>query len=146
MADQPRRKPLAEQSTELRLAIMRLSRRLRQERADTELSASQFSALGWIAGEGPLTLGRLAELERVTPPSMNRTVNCLAESGLVAREGAPDDGRKVLVRTTEAGDAIMRETRRRRDAWFAKRFAALSPDERAVLADAADILRRIADQ
>lgn len=137
---------IAEQSTELRLAVMRLSRRLRQERADAELSASQFSALGWVSAEGPLTLGRLAELERVTPPSMNRTVNCLVDARLVTREDAPDDGRKVLVRTTPAGEAIMRETRRRRDAWLSKRFAALSPDERDVLAEAASILRRLADQ
>ncbi|QAY74833.1 MarR family transcriptional regulator [Agromyces protaetiae] len=125
---------------------MRLSRRLRQERADAELSASQFSALGWVSGEGPLTIGRLAELERVTPPSMNRTVNCLADKGLIVREGAPDDGRKVIVRVTDEGEAIMRETRRRRDAWFAKRFEKLTPDERALLLKAGDLLRRLADQ
>ena len=141
-----RRTPLAEQSTELRLTVQRLSRRLRQERADTELSGSQFAALGWIWTEGPVTLGRLAELERVTPPSMNRTVNHLVEAGLVTREGSPDDGRKVLLRTTEAGAAITRETRRRRDAWLAKRYAALAPDEREVLVRATGILARLADQ
>ncbi len=94
-----------------------------------------------------MTIGRLAELERVTPPSMNRTVNCLADKGgLVVREGSPDDGRKVLVRATDEGEAIMRETRRRRDAWFAKRFTALTPDERALLVEAGTILRRLADQ
>ncbi|GAA1058658.1 MarR family winged helix-turn-helix transcriptional regulator [Agromyces bracchium] len=141
-----RRAPLAEQSTELRLAVMRLARRIRQERADAELSATQYSALAWTASEGPLTPGRLAELERVTPPSMNRTVNCLVESGLLVREGSPDDGRKVLLRTTDEGEAIVRETRRRRDAWLAKRFATLSPDERDTLAAATDILRRLTDQ
>ncbi|MGR0320610.1 MarR family winged helix-turn-helix transcriptional regulator [Agromyces sp. ZXT2-3] len=141
-----RRAPLAEQSTELRLAVMRLARRIRQERADAELSATQYAALAWTASEGPLTPGRLAELERVTPPSMNRTVNCLVESGLLVREGSPDDGRKVLLRTTDAGEAIVRETRRRRDAWLAKRFATLSPDERDTLAAATEILRRLTDQ
>ncbi|WP_430647932.1 MarR family winged helix-turn-helix transcriptional regulator [Agromyces sp. GXS1127] len=141
-----RRAPLGAQSTELRLAVMRLARRIRQERADTELSATQYSALAWTASEGPLTPGRLAELERVTPPSMNRTVNCLVESGLLVREGSPDDGRKVLLRTTDEGEAIVRETRRRRDAWLAKRFATLTPDERDTLAAATDILRRLTDQ
>ncbi len=125
---------------------MRLARRLRQERTETELSASQFSTLGWISSEGPLTIGRLADLERVTAPSMNRTVNCLVDAGYATRATAPDDGRKVLVSTTESGEAIIRETRRRRDAWLAKRFAALTPAERETLADATTILGRIIDQ
>ncbi|MRG59722.1 MarR family transcriptional regulator [Agromyces sp. CFH 90414] len=125
---------------------MRLARRLRQERADTELSGTQYSALAWTASEGSLTVGRLAELERVTPPSMNRTVNCLVDAGYVLREGSPDDGRKVLLRTTPAGEAVVRETRRRRDAWLAKRFAALTADERETLAKATAILGRLTDQ
>jgi DNA-binding MarR family transcriptional regulator len=141
-----RRPTLAEQSSELRIAIMRLSRRLRQERTETELSATQFATLGWIASEGPLTIGRLAELERVTAPSMNRTVNCLVDSGYVTRTAATDDRRKVLVESTDTGEAIVRETRRRRDAWFAKRFAALSPAERETLTDATTILRRLITQ
>ncbi|WP_173922683.1 MarR family winged helix-turn-helix transcriptional regulator [Agromyces sp. Marseille-P2726] len=145
-ATSARRPTLAEQSSELRIAIMRLARRLRQERTETELSASQFSTLGWISSEGPLTIGRLADLERVTAPSMNRTVNCLVDAGYATRATAPDDGRKVLVSTTESGEAIIRETRRRRDAWLAKRFAALTPAERETLADATTILGRIIDQ
>jgi DNA-binding MarR family transcriptional regulator len=141
-----RRPTLAEQSTEFRLAVMRVARRLRQERADTDISATQLAALGWIATEGPVALGRLAEFERVTPPSMNRTVNSLVEAGYATREGSPDDGRKVLLRTTEEGAAIIRETRRRRDAWIAKRFTALTPDERQTLVAATSILRRIAEQ
>lgn len=141
-----RRSTLAEQSTELRIAIMRLSRRLRQERSDTELSGSQFSTLGWIHGEGPLTIGRLAELERVTAPSMNRTVNCLVDAGYVTRRSDDVDRRKVLVTTTPEGDAVVKETRKRRDAWIAKRYAALSPDEREVLARATTILGRLIDQ
>ena len=141
-----RRRTLAEQSTELRIAIMRLSRRLRQERSDTEISGSQFSTLGWIHSEGPLTIGRLAELERVTAPSMNRTVNCLVDAGYAVRSSSPDDGRKVLVTATEAGSRVVLETRKRRDAWIAKRYAALSPDERETLARATTILGRLIDQ
>ena len=141
-----RPRPLAEQGSELRIAVMRLARRLRQERSETELSGSQLSALAWISVDGPLTIGRLAELERVTAPSMNRTVNRLVDSGYVMRAGSPDDGRKVLVSTTEAGDTVVRETRRRRDAWLAKRLAALSAEDRATLAAATTILRGLASQ
>lgn len=141
-----RLRPLAEQGSELRIAVMRLARRLRQERSEAELSASQLSALAWISVDGPLTIGRLAELERVTAPSMNRTVNRLVDSGYVMRAGSPDDGRKVLVSTTEAGDTVVHETRRRRDAWLAKRLAALSAEDRATLAAATTILRGLASQ
>jgi DNA-binding MarR family transcriptional regulator len=52
----------------------------------------------------------------------------------------------VLVSTTEAGDTVVRETRRRRDAWLAKRLAALSAEDRATLAAASTILRGLASQ
>jgi len=63
----------------------------------------------------------------------------------VTRTEHPSDRRQVLVSVTDAGAATVRETRRRRDAWLARRLAALPADEREVLARAADILRRIAD-
>jgi hypothetical protein len=51
----------------------------------------------------------------------------------------------VLVALSDAGRATVRETRRRRDAWLARRLSQLTPGERATLADASEILRRIAD-
>lgn len=136
---------VAELSHDFRLANGRLARRLRREKAENELSGSQFSALGSLFVEGPLTLGELSEVERVTPPSMNRTVNALVEAGLVARAGSADDGRKVVLTATEAGLALMRETRKRRDAWLDQRVLKLSPAERRVLAEATIIMKRLAD-
>lgn len=140
-----RRSTVAELSHDFRIANGRLSRRLRQEKAENELTGGQFSALGTLFVEGPLTLGALSEHEHVTPPSMNRTVNSLVEAGLVRRAGSEDDGRKVVLSATERGLALMRETRRRRDAWLAKRVGALTPAERRVLAEATRIMRGLAD-
>jgi DNA-binding MarR family transcriptional regulator len=75
---------------------------------------------------------------------MTRTVAALGDLGLVSRTEHPTDGRQVLVALTEQGQTVVRETRRRRDAWLAKRLAELTPDERATLADAAAILQRVA--
>lgn len=141
-----RRAPIARQSTEFRIAVMRLSRQIRLQRADAELSTSQFATLRWVVVDGPLTPGRLAELEQVTPPSMNRTVNCLADAGLVTREADPADGRRVLVRATREGTAIVDETLRRREAWLSQRYAALTPAERDVLVHATEIMGRLADR
>lgn len=130
---------------DLRIALMRLVRRMRFERADDDISDGRLSVLFVLWKEGAQTLTSLSEHERVTPPSMNRTVNALVEAGLVTRCTSPDDGRKVLIESTDAGLEIARETKRRRAAWFAQQLEALPAGERAALATAAPILRKLAD-
>ena len=130
---------------DLRIAVMRLARRMRLERAGTDVTDGQLSVLFVLWKEGPQTLTSLAEHERVTPPSMNRTVNALADAALVARGAAPDDGRKVVIEATDAGLEIARETRRRREAWFARQLAVLEPADRDALYAIAPTLRRLAD-
>ena len=131
---------------QLRLTVLRLARRVRAERADDAMSDGRLSVLSLLANQGAQTLGSLAESERVTPPSMNRTINALVESGLVTRVADASDGRKVVIDLSEAGRRLVKETRRKRDAWFSARLAKLSPEERATLDAAAPILRRLADQ
>jgi DNA-binding MarR family transcriptional regulator len=132
-------------SSALRVAVARLSRRLRAEKEDDELSDSQTAALGYLVREGSGTIGRLSEYERVKPPSMNRTVNRLEEAGYVRRTADAGDGRKVVVVPTQRGVELVAETRRRRDAWLHQRLRTLSPEERTTLAEAARILRELAD-
>jgi DNA-binding MarR family transcriptional regulator len=136
---------VTELSHDFRMANARLARRLRQEQADNELSASQFSALGSLFVEGPLTLSALSEQERVTPPSMTRTVHSLVDAGLVERSGAAGDARKVVLTATAAGLDLMRETRERREVWLAGRLGRLTPKQRQTLADATTIMRELAN-
>ena len=131
-------------AADLRVSVMRTARRLRLEKSDSDITDSQFSVLALLDRDGPQTPRSLAGYERVQPPSMTRTVAALADAGLVTRTEHPDDGRQVVVALTAEGAAIVRETRRRRDAWLARRLAELTPDERQTLAAASDILRRIA--
>ena len=130
---------------ELRLAVMRLARRMRQERANGDVTDSQLSVLFIVSKEGPHTISDLSEIERVTPPSINRTVNQLAEFGLVVRSSSPDDGRVVLVTATETGRTLVQETRRRRAAWLASRVAELTPEQQELLHASAPILAELAD-
>jgi DNA-binding MarR family transcriptional regulator len=132
-------------ATELRIALMRASRRLRAEKSDTDLSDGQLSVLALLEREGPRTPREIAAYERVQPPSLTRTVTALLDLGLVTRTEHPVDRRQVLVAATEAGVATVRETRRRREAWLSRRLAALTPAERDVLARATQILKEIAD-
>jgi DNA-binding MarR family transcriptional regulator len=76
---------------------------------------------------------------------MNRTINALVNAGLVTRVGAEDDGRKVSIDLSETGHTFIRDTRRKRDAWFTKQLAALTPAQRSIIDQSAAILREIAD-
>ena len=130
---------------DIRLAIQRLARRIRSMQADDDVTEGQRAVLIALSKNGTQTLGSLSEHERVTPPSMNRTINALVELGLVTRETAPDDARKVRLNLSSTGEAFIRETRRRRDAWFTTRLDALPFDQRRMLRDVAPILRDLAD-
>jgi len=133
-----------QEAHELRRALGLVSRRVRAERGSADLPDPQFNVLALLARHGVMTPGQLAERERVQPPSMTRTVTCLADRGLVAKQENPADGRKVLVELTEAGRTEVSETKRRRDAWLAGRLAGLSAHDRACLAQAVVLLDRIA--
>lgn len=131
---------------ELRLSLTRAVRRLRLERSSERITDGQYAALAALANRGPMTPTALAEDQHVQPPPMTRTINVLAQAGLVRRDDHPTDRRQVVVSITDAGLAEVKETRRRRNEWLAKRLATLEPAEREVLAQASVILRRLVEQ
>ena len=134
-------------ASELRLSVMRLRRRLAHERhPDNELSLNQMAVLGALYRNGDLMIGELAAHERVQPPSMTRTVNCLEQDGYVARRPHDTDGRQVLVAISDSGRDVVRADRERRDAWLSRRLRELSPEDRAVLRKAAPILEQLAQK
>ncbi len=124
---------------------MRLRRRLANERdPDNQLSMNAMAVLGALYRHGELSAGQLAQRERVQPPSMTRTINCLEREGHVSRRPHETDRRQVVVSLTDHGRATLLADRRRRDEWLAQQLRALTPDERAVLRQAAPILERLA--
>ncbi|HEY0776192.1 MAG TPA: MarR family transcriptional regulator [Nocardioidaceae bacterium] len=129
----------------LRIAVARLTRRIRSERdPHNELSLGQLSVLGSLYRGGACSIGELAALERVQPPSMTRTVNCLEGDGYVVRKPHATDGRQVVIELADKGRSTLEADRRRRDAWLAQRLRELTPQERSVLRQAAPILERLA--
>ncbi|WP_248583217.1 MarR family transcriptional regulator [Nocardioides sp. InS609-2] len=134
-------------AAELRNSVMRLRRRLANERhPDNELSLGQMAVLGCLYRNGDLPIGALAGAEKVQPPSMTRTVTALEAAGYVVRRPHELDGRQVVVELTTSGRATVLADRDRRDAWLALKLAALTPDERAALRVAAPILQRLAQE
>ena len=133
-------------ASQLRISVMRLRRRLASEHhPDNELSLTSMSVLGALFRHGDLTVGELATRERVQPPSMTRTVNCLVEGGYAERRPHDTDGRQVLVHLTDEGRATLLADRDRRDAWLAQQLNTLTAEERAVLRRAAPILEKLAN-
>lgn len=150
-ASQPDRRPRARSeapgalSVDLRIALMRIVRRLRTEKSDADITDSQYAVLGVLDNHGPLTSAVLAGHERVRPPSMTRIVAGLLDAGLVERAAHPVDGRAQLVALTAAGRSAVAETRRRRDEWLCHQLAGLAPEDRKALARAAVILQDLSE-
>jgi DNA-binding MarR family transcriptional regulator len=131
---------------QLRDAIAKVNRRLRQTRPLGELTVAQISALISLDNAGALTPRELAEAERVQPPTMTRIVARLEERGLIQRTPHPTDGRQVILAPSPEGRNVLTEYQRVRDEWLTTRLAGLTAEERRALQKAADILARIARQ
>ncbi|MGZ4601746.1 MAG: MarR family winged helix-turn-helix transcriptional regulator [Oryzihumus sp.] len=143
-AKTPTSTSLATLANDLRLACMRISRRVRFESTDI-VAPHQFSVMARLE-ETPRTPRELADIERVSAPSMSRTVAALVERGLVLRADDPTDGRQVILSLTPEGARTLKDIRRRRDEWMASRIKGLSTEEREVLSRASEILLRVAGQ
>jgi DNA-binding MarR family transcriptional regulator len=134
-----------ETATRVRLAVTRLSRRLRQE-SPPGPTPSMLSALSSIVRRGPFSLRRLAEVERVQPPTMSRIVDSLIAAGFVDRVPDPADGRSAQLQATPTGRSLVRRRARTTDAFLAKRLRGLSDRELQTLQDAAGIFERLLEE
>jgi DNA-binding MarR family transcriptional regulator len=139
---------LTDSATRLRMAIVRTSRRLRQEAAGAvgELTPTSAAALATVERHGPLTPSELAEIERVKRPTATRTLRVLSDAGLVERAADPEDGRSALVSITAAGRERLRRLRGRKNAYLARRMRDLPAGDVETLDRAAAILEGILEE
>jgi DNA-binding MarR family transcriptional regulator len=129
----------------LRSAVNRLQRRLRQESLGG-LSPAQASALGSVHRHGNPTLGELAAIEQVQPPTITRIVAGLAEAGMVTRVADANDRRSARVRTTPAGEHALEQIRTRKNAFLRRRLDQLSEEEQRHSADLVAFLEHLLEQ
>ncbi|WNV76319.1 MarR family winged helix-turn-helix transcriptional regulator [Geodermatophilus sp. DSM 44513] len=134
----------AELAHDLRLAVMRFSRRLRYQRVDSSVTLTHLAALSTLKRHGAMSPGELAGHERVQPPSMTRVVVALEAMGLVTRSPHPTDGRQVVIDLTPAAEELLGAEVRAREAWLSDVLAQLTAAERAVLREAAGIVDKLA--
>ena len=126
----------------LRLVVLRLSRRIRTNSVD-ELTPSQQAVFASIAKNGPATIGRIAELEHVQPPSASKIVASLEARGLVERRSDPDDRRCSLIATTAEGLAYLDEVRAAGRSWLAAQLNELDGADISALARALASLEQL---
>ena len=129
----------------LSVATTRLSRMLRQQ-DQGELTLTYRAALATIERNGPITLGDLADVEHIAPPTVTKMVNSLDERGLIVRTVDPGDRRVTRVSISPAGAALLAADRKRRTEWLAGQVRGLSPADRDRLAAAIDILEALTDR
>lgn len=106
----------------------------------TEAPSAQWRTLVLLRDNGPLRIGDLATLSRVTQPGMTRLVTQMADAGLLDRTADPDDSRATLVSATDEGMAALDEWLDVLSSSLAPRFADLDDDEWATIRHAADIV------
>lgn len=135
---------VTELASRLRLGVTRLARKLRQE-AEYGISPTLLSALSAVERGGRVTVSELCAAEQVQPPTMSRAVAGLEEAGLITREQDADDRRVSWLRVTTEGAKLLQGTRRRKEAYLAKRLRELGPAEMAVLEEAASILEELVE-
>jgi DNA-binding MarR family transcriptional regulator len=136
--------PTAELAHELRETVGRVVRRLRAEPGPP---VAQMTVLARLDRSGPASVSDLAAAERMRPQSMAQTVHDLETAGHVTRRPDPGDRRRAFVELTDAGRALLHETRVRREGWLGEALEReLDAGEREALHAALGLMRRIADR
>lgn len=126
--------PATSETSTLRYAVQRLSRRLRRH-AGEELTAPHAATLSAIARHGRMRLGDLARHEQIGNSTMTRLIARLEESGLLTRGTDANDRRGFVVELTERGRTALQEASSRQDAYLEAQLAMLDEtDRRAILA------------
>jgi DNA-binding MarR family transcriptional regulator len=133
------------EAARIRRGVIRLNRRLRQERGDGSLSPNPLSVLGHLHRHGPSTPGEVAAAERQQPQSLTRVFSELEAQGLIAREPGTADRRRSVLSLTAQGRRALERDMAERDAWLAGALASLSATERGVLELAGALLEQLAD-
>ncbi len=142
----PRSTPRARQTAALVTdSVKRLTRRLRQARADHGVSSSKLNVLGHLVRSGPITATDLAALDRIQPQSLTRMLATLEERGLIQREQAQTDRRQMRIMITPAGRTLLAQDSRLQVAWLSRSMTALlDASEMELLCAAAPLLDRLA--
>jgi DNA-binding MarR family transcriptional regulator len=128
----------------LNSVAVRLLRRIREsDRAVTGLTAARASLLSVLVYGGSQPIGRLADIEQVTPPAITKLVDGLESEGLVSRRRSHADRRIVEVIATPSGRMALERGRTARVTALADLLKDLSDRDLGAVRSAAERLARL---
>jgi DNA-binding MarR family transcriptional regulator len=130
----------------LHSTAIRLLRTVRRVDESSGLTAPRLSALSVIVFNGPITLGKLAEVEQVRPPTMTRIVSALEEQELVVKAQDPSDGRVIRIAATTKGKRVLIRGRARRVQFLTKQIRLLEKVEQENLSAALATIQELIDR
>jgi DNA-binding MarR family transcriptional regulator len=130
--------------TRLRVALARLSRRLRKHEL-AGLTPTQLAALATVERSGPMRLGDLAAVEGIAPSTLTRLVTALEESGYVRRHADPSDARASTLAITPRGHDTLERLRTETTLELAASLRLLTLAQRSALAEALPVLELLAE-
>jgi DNA-binding MarR family transcriptional regulator len=132
----------ADLATRLHSVAIHLLRRVRRTDTLMGVSPARASVLSVLVFGGERTIGELAALEQVRPPTMTRLVTGLEADGYVVRKADARDGRVVVVQATAKGRRILEHGRDLRVTQIERLLASLTPAESTALTKAVTALER----
>jgi DNA-binding MarR family transcriptional regulator len=137
-----------ETAARLRIAVGRLSRRLRTTSAGSAagLTPTRISVLLTVVRDGPIRLSELATAESLNPTMLSRVIADLVDAGLLARVSDDGDRRAAWVKATAAGRRLAERMRRERTDALNEALEGLSPADRRQLEQALPALEGLAEQ
>jgi DNA-binding MarR family transcriptional regulator len=137
-----------ETAARLRIAVGRLSRRLRTTSAGSAagLTPTRISVLLAVVRDGPIRLSELAGAESLNPTMLSRVIADLGDAGLLARVSDDGDRRAAWVKATAAGKRLAERMRRERTDALNEALEGLSPTDRRQLEQALPALEGLAEQ
>ncbi len=130
-------------ANQLRPALLRLARELRQETEQLGVTSRQVTLLWLIRTNPGMSLRELAAEERISAPALSGHVDRLEKAGLLARVRDEDDRRRVGLALTDEGERLLKRVRARRTTWLADRLRGLDEDELAAVEAAIEPLGKL---
>ena len=109
------------------------------------VSMAQLHIMFTVQRHGEMTMSQLADVLNVSDSSATGLVDRMAERGFIQRDRVPTDRRVVIVRITEAGDALLREMDALSDEIFRTVLSRLGPSQLRSVGQAVAELRAAVD-
>ena len=121
-------------------AVMRVLRREMREGMNGKLSVPQFRVLAYLSVAPGASLSEVADFVGVAGATASAMVERLVRRGLVAREGDPNERRRIMLALTTEGADLLERARAHTRKRVAEGIAGLTDAELSAVSSGLDAL------